>query len=60
MVERGEQLRLALEAGQPVGVRGDDLRQDLDRHLAVERGVGRFPDDTHPALADLLGELVVQ
>jgi hypothetical protein len=37
MVERGEQMRLALEAGQPVGVRGDDLWQDLDRQIATSR-----------------------
>ena len=59
MIERREQLGLALEARQPVGVLGEKIRQDLDRHLAVERGVERAPHHTHPTLADLLDEAVV-
>jgi len=60
MVERGEEPRLALEAGQPVGIAGEEVRQQLDRDLAVQRGVHRLPDGPHPPLADLLGEPVVQ
>jgi hypothetical protein len=44
MVESGESLGLALEAGQPVGVRGEVGRQDLERHLAVQ---GRIPGPIH-------------
>ena len=60
VVQRGQQLGLALEAGQPLGVVGERVGQDLDRHLAVERGVDRLPDHTHPALADLLDQAVVE
>ena len=60
MIERGQQFRLALEAHQPVGVGAEGLRQDLDRHLAVERGVDRAPDLAHAALAELVDEPVVQ
>ncbi len=60
VVQRREQLGLALEARQPLGVAGERLGQDLDRDVAVERRVDRLPDDPHPTLADLLGERVVQ
>ena len=60
MVDRGQQLGLALEAGQPRGVGREFLGKDLDRHLAVQRGVDRLPDHAHPALADLFGKAVVE
>ncbi len=60
VVQRGEQLGLALEARQPVRVRGKILGQDLDRHLTVERGVQRPPHHAHPARAELLDETVVR
>ena len=45
----GEQVSLALKAPQALGVL-DDLRgQHLDRHVAVEVGVGRPVHLTHPA-----------
>jgi hypothetical protein len=60
VVQRGQQLRLALQAGQPVGVAGQHRRQDLDRHLTIECRVEGPPDHTHPARADLLDQAVVQ
>ncbi len=60
VIQRREQLRLALEARQPLRILGEGGGQDLDRHLAVERRVDRPPDDTHPALADLVDDAVVQ
>jgi hypothetical protein len=39
---------------------GDALGEDLDRHLAVEGRIDRFPDHAHPAFADLLGQAVVE
>jgi len=60
MIQRGQQPGLAGEAGQPLGVRGEAIREDLDRHLAVEGRVDRFPDHTHPAFTDLLGQAVVE
>ena len=59
VVERRQQLRLALEARQPVGVLGEQVRQDLDGHLAVERRVDGTPHHTHPPFANLLDEAVV-
>ncbi len=40
MVEGGEELRLAPEASQPLGVLPDLGGQDLDRHLAAQLRVG--------------------
>ncbi len=60
VVQRGEHAGFALEARQPLGVAGEGVGQDLDRHVAVERRVDGLPDDAHPALADLLGQAVVQ
>ncbi len=59
VVQRGQQLGFALEAGEPLGIGGERLGQHLDRHLAVERGVHGAPDHAHAALADLLDEAVV-
>ena len=52
MIEGGERLCLALEPGQPFGVRGERVRQDLDRDLATERRVCRPVDLSHPPIAD--------
>ncbi len=60
VVECGERLGFALEARQPLGVLAEARRQDLQRDGAIERRVERLPDDTHPALAELLDEAVVQ
>lgn len=35
MIERGERFSLAREAGQPVRVGGEDVRQDLEGHIAL-------------------------
>ncbi len=60
VVERCEELRLALESREPLGVGRERGGQDLDRHLAVERGVDGFPDDAHAPFAEALDEAVVQ
>ena len=49
MVERRQHPRFALEAGQPLGIGGDVLRQRLDRDVAPELGVARAIDHTHPS-----------
>ena len=36
MIERGERLRFALEARQPIGICGEQVRQDLERDVAIE------------------------
>ena len=58
MVELGEQLRLALEPRQPLRVLCERRRQHLDRHLALEPGVGRPVDLPHSAFANFGGDLV--
>jgi hypothetical protein len=58
MVESRQRLRLPLEAGQPVGILGERLRQDLDRHVAIEARVLRAIDFAHAARADGGGDLI--
>ena len=60
VAQRREQLGLPFEAGESVRIAGDSVGKDLDRHLAVEVGVRRLPDDPHAALADLLDQPIVQ
>ena len=47
MVQRGEDLGFALEAGQAVGISGERLGQDFERHVAVELRVAGAVDLTH-------------
>jgi len=47
MIERGERLRLALEAGDATGIVRKRLWKDLDRHVAIELRV-RARDRLHP------------
>ena len=50
--ERGDGLRLALEAREGGGVRREALGKDLDRDVAVEFRVARAVDLSHPARAE--------
>jgi len=52
MVQRGQHLGLALEAAQSIGVADHTVGQDLQRDLAIQRGVARAIDLTHSARAD--------
>jgi hypothetical protein len=58
MVERGEDLRLALEAGEPVGIRGEVLRQHLEGDVPVERRIVRPIHLAHPPCADQGGDFI--
>ena len=58
VIQGREDLRLALEPRQPLGVLGHRLRQDLDRDLAVELGVPRPVHLSHPARAERRQDLV--
>ncbi len=60
MVQGGEHLGLALEAGEPLGVLGEGGRQHLDRHLATELGVLGAVDLSHAAFTELGGDLEVR
>ena len=58
MIERGEDFRFALKTRETIRVRRDRGRQDLDRDLTFQPGVGRPKYLTHPAFADLSGDVV--
>jgi hypothetical protein len=52
MLERGEHARLALEAGEPVGIAGEDFRENLQRDVAFEPRIAREIDFAHAARTD--------
>jgi hypothetical protein len=60
MVERRQQLRLAPETGETLGVGGEGLGQQLDRDVATELGIAGAIHLAHTALAELLGNFVVK
>src|SRR5262249_17999991 len=60
MIESGQRPGFALEARHAVSVSREALRQDFDRHIAPELGIGGSPDFAHPTLAELGGDLVVR
>ena len=41
MVQRGERLRFTGEARQPLVIRCEEIREDLDRNAAIELGIAR-------------------
>ena len=58
MIERGQRLGLALEPGEPVGISGKGLRQDLQRHIAIQLRVVGAIDLAHATRAEPLHNLV--
>ena len=55
MIQRGEQLRLALEARQPIGIGRERGGQDFDRDVALSLGRGRDrPRPSRPRRAERL------
>ena len=48
----GEDLGLAFESREPLGIARERLGQDLDRDLALQLRVGRAVDDAHPPGAE--------
>jgi len=58
VVERGEQLCLSRDAGQPLVISGDRRGQDLDCHVASKLRIARPPHFSHPALADRGGDFI--
>ena len=59
MIQRSKRLRLALEPRQPLLVFREDLRQHLDRHLALELRVARPVHLAHATRAERAEDLVV-
>ena len=58
MIQRGEDFGFALKTRQPIVVSRERWRQDLDRDLTLQLGVGRPIHLPHPAFADLGGDFV--
>ena len=58
MVERSQHFGFALKTREPVAIGGERGRQDLDRDLALEPGVGRPKHLPHPSFADLRSDFV--
>jgi hypothetical protein len=52
VIQRREEVGLALEAGEALGVLRDLGGEDLDGHVAAERRVGRPVDFSHAASPD--------
>ena len=58
VIQRGERLRLAREAGEAIGIGSERLRQDLDRDVAIEPRVARAIDLAHAAGAEQRDDFV--
>ena len=58
MVQRREHFGFALKPSQPIVIRRDGRRQDLDGDLALQLGVGRPIDLPHSALTEQGGDFV--
>ena len=58
MVQRGEELRFALEAGQPIGIAGEEVGQDLERDVAPEPRVAGAKHLSHSPGAELADDLI--
>jgi len=59
MVERSQHLGLTPEARHALGVSSECLRQDFQRHFAVQLRVSRAIDFSHSARTDSLHDVVV-
>ena len=49
MIQRGQQLRFALEPSDPFGILGERCGQALDRHAPIEAGIASAIDLAHAA-----------
>ena len=52
MIQRGEDLRFALEACEPIGIDRERLRKNLDRDVAIQLRIARAIDLAHAAGAE--------
>jgi len=58
MVQRGEDLRLSLEASEAIGIIGEGIRQDFQGDVAIQLGIARPIHLAHSPFTDLGGDLV--
>jgi hypothetical protein len=52
VVERGEDVCLPLESSEALRIVREEIREDLDRHVAIQTRVAGTIDLPHPAHAD--------
>jgi hypothetical protein len=52
VVQSGQDLRFPLEAGEAIGIVGEGIRQNLDRHVAIEFRISGLVDFAHAAGAE--------
>ena len=60
VLQLGQELRFALEPCPAIRVVSDLCRQNLDRHVPLQLGVGRPVDLPHPAFAQLRGHAILR
>jgi hypothetical protein len=58
VVERRQHLRLSVESVEPLGIRREQLRQHLDRDVAIQPRIARAIDLAHAAGAEGGNDLV--
>jgi hypothetical protein len=58
VIERGQHLRFALEAGQSFRISGERGGQDLQRDVAIESRIARAIDLAHSAFAQFGQNLI--
>ncbi len=60
MIQGGQNLRFSLKPGHSLAVRSKLFRQDLERHIPVQLGIGSAINFSHTAFTDLLQNLVMR
>ena len=58
MVQRGQELRFALEPREVFGITRNRVRKHLDGDVAIERGIVRPVDLAHTACAKQGGDFI--
>src|SRR5262249_31793989 len=59
MIQRCEQLRLALETRRTIGIRGEQFRENFERDVAIEFRIAGAIDLAHPARSEQRRDFVV-
>jgi hypothetical protein len=60
VIERCEDLGFTLEAGQPLGISCEDVRQDFDCNLSIQVRVFGTVDLAHASSAELVNDAIVR
>ena len=58
MIQRREQLRFALEAGQPIGIAGEEVGQNLERDVTPEPQIAGAKHFSHATGAERGDDLI--